>query len=79
MGKIGRKLMWTVMGTAASTAVRRVTRNAMHDRVGKPRLPRRARRKSGLGPALAWAAGAAAAMAVADVLAEQARHAVNHR
>ena len=78
MGKMARKLAWTVLGTAASTAVRRVTRRAMHDRVGTPRLPRRVRRKGGLAAGLVWVAGAAAAMALADVMAEQARRAVTH-
>lgn len=44
----------------------------MHTSVGTPRLPRRIRRRGGFLTGLAWIAGAAAAMAVADVLAEQA-------
>jgi hypothetical protein len=78
MGKMARKLAWTVLGTAASTGVRRVTRKAMHDEDGTPRLPRRVRRKGGLAVGLAWVAGAAAAMAIADVMAEQARQAMSH-
>ena len=78
MGKMARKLAWTVLGTAASTAARRVTRRAMHDRSGTTRLPRKVRRKGGLAVGLAWVAGAAAAMAIADVMAEQARQAMSH-
>ena len=73
MGSIGRKVMWTVMGTAASKAVRRMTRGAMHTSYGAPRLPARARRSSGFAAGLAWVAGAAAAMAIADILREQGR------
>lgn len=79
MGKLARKLMWTVAGTVASRAVRRVTRGAMHTPYGAPRLPRLVRRRSGFATGLAWVAGAAAAAAVADVLAEQARTAALRR
>ena len=73
MGKIARKMVMTVAGTVASRTVRRITRGALHTRTGTPRLPRRARGKGGLAVSLAWIAGAAAAMALADVCAEQAR------
>ena len=79
MGKLAKKLIWTVVGTAASSAVRRATRGAMHTQYGAPRLPRRVRRKSGFATGLLWVAGAAAAMALADVLREQGRNAAHLR
>jgi hypothetical protein len=75
MGKMSQRLLMTVAGTVTTRAVRRVTRKALHQSDGAPRLPRRVKRSSGLGTSLAWMAGAAAAMALAELCAEQARRA----
>jgi len=72
MGKMARKLVWTVAGTAASRLVRRSTRKMVDRQVGA-KLRRRTRRKGDLPTALLWVAGAAAAMALADVCTDQAR------
>jgi hypothetical protein len=79
MADLGRKVMWTVVGGATAKAVRKATRNALHDEVGKPKLPRPVRRRRGLAPALAFAVGAAALNALADVLWEQARDSASAR
>lgn len=72
---IGQRLMWAVVGTAAATLTRRVTRRVLHKRNGALRLPRRVRSKTGLNTALAWAAGTGALLGVADVLSEQGKNA----
>lgn len=79
MGKLVRKVVWTVAGTAASRTVRRVARGAMHTEFGTPRLPRRVRRGRGMATGLAWLMAGAAAMALADVLMEQGERAARLR
>jgi hypothetical protein len=71
MSNIGRNVVYGVLGAATTRVARRATRRAMHTDRGTPKLPVAARRRSGLGMALAWAAGAGAVMAIADVLKEQ--------
>jgi hypothetical protein len=61
----------TVLGGATTMVARRVTRNALHDSFGEPRLPTRIRRQRGLGTMLLWAAAAGILLALADVLMEQ--------
>ncbi|HEY0020046.1 MAG TPA: DUF4235 domain-containing protein [Longimicrobium sp.] len=77
MGKLGGKLVWMLAGTAASKMARKYTRNALHNERGAPRLPRRARRESGLGMMLGWAIATGAIMALADVLSEQGKESVH--
>ena len=79
MGKLGGKLMWAVAGTAASKMARNYTRGMMHRQDGAPRLPRKARRQSGLGMMLGWAIATGAIMAIADVLSEQGKDAAHAR
>lgn len=79
MGTIAGKLMWAVAGTAASKMARSYTRNVMHKENGAPRLPRKARRQSGLGMMLGWAIATGAIMAIADVLSEQGKDAAHAR
>jgi hypothetical protein len=71
MSNIGRNVVYGVLGAATTRVARRATRKAMHTETGAPKLPVTARRRSGLGMALAWAAGAGAVLAIADVLQEQ--------
>lgn len=78
MANLSRKIMWALVGTAASRVVRSRTRKAMHTEYGAPRLPRPVRR-SGFGTALALAAGTGALMALADVLNEQGKDAARAR
>jgi hypothetical protein len=52
-----------------------VTRSALHNRAGRPKLPVSVRRRHGMGTALTWVIGASALMAVADVLREQSKDA----
>ncbi|HEX7238783.1 MAG TPA: hypothetical protein VF263_00845 [Longimicrobiaceae bacterium] len=78
MSNLARNMMWGLMGATTTKVARRATRRALHDPVGAPRLPRTARRKSGLGMTLAWAAGAGVALALADVLREQKKE-TTHR
>lgn len=79
MANLSRKLLWMVVGTAASKIVRNRTRKAMHTEYGAPRLPRPVRRSSGLGTAVLLAAGTGALMALADVLNEQGKDAARAR
>jgi hypothetical protein len=74
MSNIGRNVVYGVLGAATTRFARRATRRAMHTETGSPKLPVAARRRSGLGMALAWAAGAGAVLAIADVLQEQRKH-----
>jgi hypothetical protein len=55
----------------ATKAARAGTRRALHTRYGSPRLPRQAKRRSGLSTAMMWAAGAGVVLALADVFKEQ--------
>ncbi len=79
MASLSRKLLWMVVGSAASKVVRNRTRKAMHNDYGAPRLPYRVRRRSGLGTAIILAAGTGALMALADVLSEQGKDAARAR
>ncbi len=79
MANLSRKILWAVIGTAASKVVRSRTRKAMHTEYGAPRLPYRVRRQSGLGTAIVLAAGTGALMALADVLNEQGKDAARAR
>ena len=79
MASLGRKVMWMVAASAASKMVRKATRNAMHDPMGRTRLPYPVRRKRGFGTGLALAAGASALMALGDVLKEQGGKAAKAR
>jgi hypothetical protein len=76
---MGGKLMWAVAGTAASKMARKYTRNALHTDYGAPRLPRKARRQSGLGMMLGWAIATGIFMALADMLKEQGKDTVRAR
>lgn len=77
MAHLARNLMLAAAGGVTSKVVRRMTRRAMHDPYGDPRLPRPVRRRSGLGTALLLAAGTGAFLALADVLKEQEKHATH--
>ncbi|HEX5724645.1 MAG TPA: hypothetical protein VFX98_04220 [Longimicrobiaceae bacterium] len=77
--KLARRLMWALVGSATSKAVRSMTRRAMHDRNGTPKLPRPVRRRNGMGTALTWAIGTGAMLALADVLSEQGKKAARAR
>jgi hypothetical protein len=71
MAGIGQKLVWGLLGAATTRVTRNVTRRVLHNEAGRPKLPRRARRRNGLNTALLWAAGAGVVLAVSDVLREQ--------
>lgn len=79
MAGLGKKLMWMAVGTATSRAVRGATRNALHNRAGRPKLPRSVKYRHGMGTALSWVVGASALMAIADVLKEQSKDAAEVR
>lgn len=72
---IERRLMWTVLGAAASKLARKRTRQVMHTASGAPRLPRRMREEGGLGTVLVLALVTGALMAFSDVLSEQRKNA----
>ena len=74
---LGGKLMWAVAGTTASKMARNYTRKTLHTDYGAPRLPRKARRQSGLGMMLGWAVATGVIMALADVLKEQGKETVH--
>jgi hypothetical protein len=71
VANIARGVMLGVAGGITTRVVRRATRNALHTERGLPRIPRGARRQTGFRTMLLWAAGAGAALALADVLKEQ--------
>jgi hypothetical protein len=79
MAGLGKKLMWMAVGTATSRAVRGATRNALHNRAGRHKLPRSVKYRHGMGTALSWVVGASALMAIADVLKEQSKDAAEVR
>lgn len=60
-----------ILGGATTSLTRSVTRRAMHDRLGRPRVPRAVRRRNGLGTMLMWAAAMGVLLALADVMREQ--------
>ena len=68
---VGQKVMWGLLGATTAKATRTATRRAMHNNYGNPRLPQQARRRSGLGTALIWAAATGVVLAMADVFKEQ--------
>jgi len=70
---MGRKLMWAVLGTAASKVARNMTRNAMYRKNGAPRLPRPVRRQRNLESALVMAVGTGVVMGIADMLSDQSK------
>lgn len=59
------------LGGATTLMVRAATRRVMHQRNGAPRVPRAARRRSGLGTMLLWASAVGVLLAMADVFTEQ--------
>lgn len=74
-GKLGGKLMWMVAGTAASKMARSWTRGMLVREDGAPRLPRKARRETGIGMMLGWAVLTGALMAFTDVFSQQGKSA----
>jgi len=70
---VARRIVFAVLGTAASSIVRKRTRGALHDNWGAPRLPRPVRRQSGLLSALVMAAITGVLMALADIFNEQGK------
>ena len=75
---MGKHLMLAMASGLTSKIVRVATRKVMHHRGGTPRLPGAVRRSSGVGPALAIAAGTGALLAIADLLREQEKRSVRH-
>ena len=65
---------WGVAGAATTMVARTLTRRAMHDRRGVPRLPRTTRRNNSFGTMLLLAATAGALLALGDVVQEQRKH-----
>jgi hypothetical protein len=76
---LGGKLMWAVAGGAAKKMAQNYTRRTLHTRGGAPRLPRKARRQSGLGMMLGWAILTGVIMALADMFKEQGKDTVHAR
>lgn len=64
-----------LISSATTMVARKATRRAMHKRDGEPRLPRAARENNGWLMILALAVATGAALAIADVLLEQRKHA----
>ena len=73
MAGFGRKVMWAVLGAAATKTARSMTRQALHTRGGATRLPRPVKRQRNLQSALLMALGTGVVMAVADTLSEQGK------
>jgi hypothetical protein len=71
---MARSMGMGVMGGATTMLARRAARGVLHDRIGRPRLPRRTQRRRGFGPMLAWAAAAGLILALADVVQEQRKY-----
>ena len=78
-GKLAGKLMWMVAGTAVSKMARSYTRGMLRREDGAPRLPRKARRESGLGMMLGWAVLTGAFLAFTDVFSQQGKNAAQGR
>ena len=76
---LGGKLMWALAGGAAKKMARNYTRKTLHTSYGAPRLPRKARRQSGLGMMLGWALLTGVIMALADMFKEQGQDSVHAR
>lgn len=68
-----------MIGTATTMLTRRAARKAMHRKGGEPRLPRAAREKRGFGTMLLLAVAAGVLLAVADVVLEQRKHALQKK
>lgn len=64
-----------LMGAATTMLARRVTRHAMHEETGEPKLPRQLRRRDNVGVMLLIAGAAGALLALGDVLKEQRQRA----
>ena len=60
-----------VLGGTTTRLTRTAACRALHAKTGAPRLPQRARDRSGLLMMLAWAAAAGVILALGDVLLEQ--------
>ena len=60
-----------LMGAAATMLARRLTRSAMHEESGEPKMPRVLRRSNSWGVMLLLAGAAGALLALGDVLKEQ--------
>ena len=60
-----------ILAGSTTKLTRAVTRRAMRDPNGTPRLPAAARRRNGVGTMLLWAVAVGVLLAVADILREQ--------
>jgi hypothetical protein len=60
-----------VLGGATTKLARSMTRKALHDQRGRPRVPAAARKRNGVVAMLAWAAALGVFLAIADVMMEQ--------
>ena len=60
-----------ILAGSTTKLTRAVTRRAMRDANGTPRVPAAARRRSGVGTMLLWAVAVGVLLAVADILREQ--------
>ena len=72
-----RTLGYGLVGTATTMLARRITRSAMHDREGSPRVPRRLRSNNSFEVMFFIAAAAGAFLALGDVLQEQRKAAAH--
>ena len=68
---IEHRIAWGVAGSATTMLARRMTRRAMHEPGGAPRLPWNERLDNSFAMMLVLAAAAGALLAVGDVLLEQ--------
>lgn len=60
-----------LVGAATTMLARRLTRSAMHEESGQPKLPKAVRRTNSVGVMLLLAGAAGALLALGDVLKEQ--------
>lgn len=60
-----------LIGAATTMVARRLTRRAMHEESGEPKMPRTVRRSNSVGLMLLLAGAAGALLAFGDVLKEQ--------
>jgi hypothetical protein len=63
-----------LMGAATTMLARRLTRHAMHEETGEPKMPDSVRRSNSIGLMLLLAGAAGALLAFGDVLKEQRQH-----
>jgi hypothetical protein len=68
---VASKISSGVLGGATTKLARSMTRKALHDGRGRPRVPAAARQRNGVVAMLAWAAALGVFLAIADVLMEQ--------